>query len=179
MSETLTTVPKRHSSWIPKMNLNDKKKLQWPFFPYSLKLTFPNSTLLISSEQAKLGVKCTPLQVSVDAPDHFFLVYIVPILTLIGIYMCYSGYLNSGVLVLAMKHRTVSPVWPTRSASKMLILQKKHINCSEQEQFRGKHVTLFYTVTADLQVHGPSPVTARHFTPFTWFLPKGQKPCLP
>lgn len=179
MSETLTTVPKRHSSWIPKMNLNDKKKLQWPFFPYSLKLTFPNSTLLISSEQAKLGVKCTPLQVSVDAPDHFFLVYIVPILTLIGIYMCYSGYLNSGVLVLAMKHRTVSPVWPTRSASKMLILQKKHINCSEQEQFRGKHMTLFYTVTADLQVHGPSPVTARHFTPFTWFLRKGQKPCLP
>lgn len=86
MSEILTTVPKCHSSWIPKMNLNDKKRLQWPFSPYSLKLTFPNSTLLISSEQAKLGVKCTPLQVSVDAPDHFFLVYIVPILTLIGIY---------------------------------------------------------------------------------------------
>lgn len=43
----------------------------------------------------------------------------------------------------------------------------------------GKHVTLFYTVTVDLQAHGPSSVTARHFTPFTWFLPKGQKPCLP
>ena len=75
-----------------------------------------------------------------------------------------------------VRNETVSPVWLTRSAGKIL---KKHINSSEKAHqllrmsTSEKYLRQVRHTFSHSHCCGPYPVTAQHLITFTWALSKG------